>query len=75
MGGLLVGGLKLGSRTWAAAGGLGWALLVGLGCEASVRQDTNEPRKFQGPPDKILGPADMGEGVGVRGGWAAFGFG
>ena len=22
--------------------------------------DADEPRKFQGPPDRILGPADMG---------------
>ena len=26
--------------------------------------DADEPRKFQGPPDRILGPADMGGGVG-----------
>ena len=31
--------------------------------------DADEPRKFQGPPDRILGPADMGGGGG--GGWAA----
>ena len=24
--------------------------------------DADEPRKFQGPPDRILGPADMGGG-------------
>ena len=26
--------------------------------------DADEPRKFQGPPDRILGPADMGGGGG-----------
>ena len=59
-------------------------LLVGLGCEASLRHvrqawpdqknclvsiaGADEPRQFQGSPDRILGPADMGEGWG---GWAA----
>ena len=28
--------------------------------------DADEPRKFQGPPDRILGPADMGGGGGGR---------
>ena len=30
--------------------------------------DADEPRKFQGPPDRILGPADMGGGGGGGGG-------
>ena len=29
--------------------------------------DADEPRKFQGPPDRILGPADMGGGGGGGG--------
>ena len=29
--------------------------------------DADEPRKFQGPPDRIFGPADMGEGGGGGG--------
>ena len=29
--------------------------------------DADEPRKFQGPPDRILGPADMGGGAGGGG--------
>ena len=30
--------------------------------------DADEPQKFQGPPDRILGPADMGGGGGGGGG-------
>ena len=29
--------------------------------------DADEPRKFQGPPDRILGPADVGGGGGGGG--------
>ena len=32
-----------------------------------VELDADEPRKFQGPPDRILGPADMGGGGGGPG--------
>ena len=31
--------------------------------------DADEPRKFQGPPDRILGPADMGGAGGGGGEW------
>ena len=30
----------------------------------TMELDADEPRKFQGPPDRILGPADMGGGGG-----------
>ena len=33
-----------------------------------MKLDADEPRKFQGPPDRILGPADMGGGGGGGGG-------
>ena len=37
--------------------------------------DADEPRKFQGPPDRILGPADMGGGGGGGGGGRGLGEG
>ena len=37
--------------------------------------DADEPRKFQGPPDRILGPADMGGGGGGGAARQNFGLG